>query len=142
MLHIHTYAFKVILLSSPNTWKALSVGRVVMLCSPVYGHCLAVVLQQNVSTKSVKTLSLLVLCEPGIDDEVATASLFPADSVASVQPYTSCKELFSPSDVLSHTVVEVPASMLVSITTSVLKVEGRIIFEEFKRRLMPRFRYV
>ncbi len=113
-----------------------------MLCSPVYGHCLAVVLQQNVSTKPVKTLSLLVLCEPGIDDEVATASLFPADSVASVQPYTSCKELFSPSGVLSHTVVEVPASMLVSITTSVLEVEGRIIFDEFKRRLMPRFRYV
>ncbi len=117
-------------------------GRVVRLCSPVYGHCLAVVLQQNASTKPGKTLSLLVLCESGIDDEVATASLFPADYVASVQPYTPCKELFSPSGVLSHTVVEVSASMLVSITTSVLKVEGRMILEEFKRRLIPRFRYV
>ncbi len=111
------------------------------LYSSLYGHCLGVVLQLNPLTKSDKTLSVLVLCEYDIDDEFATAVLFPADSIGSVQPYEQYKELFSPNGTLSHTVVEVPVSFVVNITTSVLKVEAKKILEEFKTRLIPRFRY-
>lgn len=112
-----------------------------MLYSSLYGHCLGVVLQLNLSTKSEKTISILVLCEQDIDDEFATAKLFPGDSVGSVQPYEQCKKLFSPRE-LSHTVVEVPASSVGTITATFLKVEGKKILDEFKTRLIPRFRYL
>ena len=131
-----------IFFSSPHTWKALSAGRVVTVCCPRYGYSLAVALQLSSSAKQERTFSLLMLCESDIDDEVSTRLLFPADSLDSVGHYKTFNEVYSPSGVLSHTVVEVPVSVLVNITATVLKIEAKAILEEFKRRLIPRFRYM
>lgn len=133
---------QVIFFSSPHTWKALSVGRVVTVYCPRYGYSLAVVLQLSSSTKQERTFSLLMLCESEIDDEVATRLLFPADSLDSVGPYKTFSEVYSPSGVLSHTVVEVPVTVLVNITTTVLKIEAKAVLKEFKQRMIARFRYM
>lgn len=120
--------------------KALSAGRVVTVYSTLYGFCLGIILQQNSTTKAEKAFSVFVLCDSDIRDEEATSLLFSPAASDAVQAYKPLVNLFHPDGLVSSTVVELSGYSLVNITNIILKVDSKIILEDFRRRMIPRFR--
>ena len=138
-IHIPRYIQEIIL-SSPQVLKALNLGRVVVLDSPVYQYCLAVVLQQN-TKKANKTFTVLILCNAEQDSEDVAPTLVDVEQYKVVTPYQAMTELFHPEGAVHHAVVEVDGQLLVGITQETLKVESSKIIEDYRKRQIPRFRY-
>lgn len=119
--------------------KALSPGRVVVIDSPVYQYCLAVVLQQN-TKKANKMFTVLMLCNAGQESEDIAPTLVDVEQYKVVTPYQKMGELFHPDGTVQHVVVEVDGQMIVGVCQETLKVEPSKIIEDYRKRQIPRFR--
>ena len=130
-------------LKHAHVQKALSPGRVVVLFTERYHHCLAVVLQskgqQSYTAKAKHQYTVLMLCNRGDESEDAAASLVSLDSNI-VRPYVPMEQMFRPDGEIRHTVVEVGAEHLVHLTGKELNVDGNRIISDYRQRQIPRFK--
>ena len=132
-------------LKHAHVQKALSPGRVVVLFTERYHHCLAVVLQskgqQSYTAKAKHQYTVLMLCNRGDESEDAAPSLVSLDSNI-VRPYVPMERMFRPDGEIRHTVVEVSAEHLVCLTGKELNVDGNRIISDYRQRQIPRFKWV
>ena len=137
-VHTLDQQMRSVLLGSPIYWKLLTPGRVVTIHSPLYGLTLGLLLQ--VTNKQQQTITIITLCEPVVDDNISTDTLFSGTPHSLlVTPHIDQGHLYTPTD-LSHTVVTVTANQIIDVTSIMLKIDSKTILNEFRSRLIPRFR--
>lgn len=132
-LRITTETLQRAVLESVNGFKALSVGRVVIVNNGQHHNALGVILQ--VSNDAVnRTFTALIICEKGNEeaagDDQSNKVFHPIYSTS----------LFIPEGPCSHTVQKLKLQDISAITTKTLKVIPERIIDNYNKRQQPRFR--
>ena len=121
--------------------KALSGGRVVIVRTKKHRNALGVVLSSSTASKE-RTFKVLVLCNQETSPEIAKSAETPPDtSRARVEPLRK-EVLFEPEGPCGHTVVDLLGEDISVITTVTIKIMCDRIVDDYKKRQIPRFRYL
>uniref|UniRef100_UPI00398EBB74 superkiller complex protein 2-like n=1 Tax=Pristiophorus japonicus TaxID=55135 RepID=UPI00398EBB74 len=124
------------IMESTNGFKALSVGRVLVVKTQRHRNALGVILQVSTDSSS-RTFTTLVLCESRPDKAEKGVEDPP---VAPTPDELLTNKLFLPEGPCGHTVEKLSAMDIGRVTGRSLRINADKIIDDFKKRQIPRFR--
>ncbi|XP_067829841.1 helicase SKI2W, partial [Heptranchias perlo] len=124
------------IMESTNGFKALSVGRVVVVKNERHRNALGVILQVSTDSSN-RTFTTIVLCEKRQEEAEKGA---PESPTAPTPDHLLTHKLFLPEGPCSHTVEKLTAEDFGSVTVKTLRINADKIIDDFKKRQIPRFR--
>ncbi|KYO19114.1 helicase SKI2W [Alligator mississippiensis] len=130
-------------LESAAGLKALSPGRVVVVCNSVHRNALGLVLQ--VSTDAgARSFTALVLCDVPPEDGTPAEGTNPPSPVAEAEaPLPEdllLTKLFLPEGRAGHVVQQLGPGDIAAVTAKTLRISAERILEDSRRRQTPRYR--
>jgi len=150
-----TYIF-----GSPHGQKAMAAGRVVVVSNSNHKNSLAVILQHgsietaarfSSSSSSSKTpleklYTALILCEKSYEDQKLYDKFQRTDTPSGTMGKEEndlfvSKKLFLPQGQSGQVLEEILAAHVVDISSKTLKIDIDKIIDNYKKRLLPRFRF-
>ena len=126
--------------SHPLGVKALSPGRVIIVSTRSNHNALGVILSSSTASKE-RTFKALVLCSQADPGASVTQEQSSDSRRYHVEPLRK-EPLFQPEGPCGHTVLDLLGQDIGTVTTATIKVNSDRIVEDFKKRQMPRFRYL
>ncbi|GCB72592.1 hypothetical protein scyTo_0002073 [Scyliorhinus torazame] len=124
------------IMESTSGFKALSVGRVLVVKTQRHKNALGVILQ--VATDSTnRTFTTLVLSESRQEETEKEVEALP---MAPTPDQLLTNKLFLPEGPCGHTVEKLTTKQIGSVTVKTLRINADKIIDDFKKRQIPRFR--
>lgn len=144
---ISHFVLQKVILTHPQAIKALSPGRVVVIDNHHYRNTLAFVLKADTSSRSGKRYVVLIMCEqkqewPELQAANSSDSLHSNADNEYLMPRPYASELFRPEGVCGHEVITVSSDDISCVTTTSSKIAADKILDDFKKRQIPRFKWV
>ena len=126
----------------PNSSKAMSAGRVLVIDCDSFENALAVLLKTTSSSGSnQKQFTVLVVCDkntPQVQSKPSQKSTKP--SKPPVRPVLPNRAFYRPEGASSQQVLVLSAHDITDVTNRTLKVNSDRIIDDVKKRQQPRFR--
>lgn len=121
------------ILTHPGAVRALSPGRILVICYKQFQNALACLIK--VDPKDKTKMTVFMLKDTSVSDNISENELMIKQCLATSQEKISLIEKTS-----DHILMEVTTSSVSAITNKTLKIEGDKVIDNVKKRQIPRFR--